>query len=283
MTDAFLAVDPDSNGKKIDLELIVVNGVTVYRERQVTADPTNPVGLAKVVNTDPASNAYALAVRPIPSAAAQPVSGVFFQATQPVSGVFFQATQPVSGPVTDAQLRASPVPVSGPLTDAQLRASAVPVSGTFFQGTQPISAASLPLPTGASTEATLAAIKAKTDNLDVALSTRTKPADTQPVSGTFWQATQPVSGAFFQATQPVSAAALPLPAGAATEATLALVARDATLGVVGPAPGAYTVLDRLGQVAGRLDTLIKGQLAAAARLATPTAARSTSSTLLHRS
>lgn len=35
------------------------------------------------------------------------------------------------------------------------------------------------LPTGASTEATLALIKAKTDNLDVALSTRTKPADAQ--------------------------------------------------------------------------------------------------------
>lgn len=107
---------------------------------------------------------------------------------------------------------------SSGLTDAQLRASAVAVS-----------LASVPLPTGASTEATLALIKAKTDNLDVALSTRTKPADTQkvdgsavtqPVSGTFWQATQPVSGpltdaqlrasavpvsgAFFQATQPVS-------------------------------------------------------------------------------
>lgn len=50
--------------------------------------------------------------------------------------------------------------------------------------TQPISATSLPLPTGASTEATLAAIKAKTDNLDVALSTRTKPADSQTVTGT---------------------------------------------------------------------------------------------------
>lgn len=37
--------------------------------------------------------------------------------------------------------------------------------------TQPVSAAALPLPTGASTEATLALIKAKTDNLDVALST----------------------------------------------------------------------------------------------------------------
>lgn len=68
--------------------------------------------------------------------------------TQPVSGTFFQATQPVSGP----------------LTDTQLRATAVPVSGTFFQATQPvsiaatvaISAASLPLPTGAATEASLA-------------------------------------------------------------------------------------------------------------------------------
>jgi hypothetical protein len=41
------------------------------------------------------------------------------------------------------------------LTDTQLRAAAVPVSGTFFQGTQPVSAASLPLPSGAATEATL--------------------------------------------------------------------------------------------------------------------------------
>ena len=68
-----------------------------------------------------------------------------------------------------------------------------------------------------------------------------------PVTGTFWQATQPVSiassvavtGAFWQATQPVSgtvtanagsgtfaisAASLPLPAGAATETTLATIA-----------------------------------------------------------
>lgn len=50
--------------------------------------------------------------------------------------------------------------------------------------TQPVSAATLPLPSGASTEATLALIKAKTDNLDVLLSTRTKPADTQTIAGT---------------------------------------------------------------------------------------------------
>ena len=84
--------------------------------------------------------------------------------------------------LTDAELRLTPVPVTGTvaatggLTDAQLRAGAVAVSGavtvsgtvtatptgtqavsgTFWQATQPVSAA----------------------NLDVALSTRLKPADT---------------------------------------------------------------------------------------------------------
>lgn len=144
---------------------------------------------------------------------------------------------PVSGPVTDDQLRASALPVtvvnfpaaqpvtdnggsltvdgtvsisggvavSGPLTDAQLRASAVPVSGSVsvsnFPVTQPVSAAALPLPTGASTEVTLALVKAKTDNLDVLLSTRTKPADQQHAI--------------------VDSSALPT--GASTEATLALI------------------------------------------------------------
>lgn len=50
------------------------------------------------------------------------VTGTFWQATQPVTGAFWQATQPVSlasvpshavtGPITNAELRASPVPVS---------------------------------------------------------------------------------------------------------------------------------------------------------------------------
>lgn len=86
-----------------------------------------------------------------------PVSGTFFQATQPVSGTFFQATQPVSGPLTDLQLRATPVPISGTVV------------------------------TGGLTDVQLRAT---------------------PVA---------VSGTFFQATQPVSAVALPLPANAAQE------------------------------------------------------------------
>jgi len=72
-----------------------------------------------------------------------------------------QGTLAVSGPLTDTQLRATAVPISGSvttggLTDTQLRATAVPVSGTFWQATQPVSAASLPLPTGAATNDTLA-------------------------------------------------------------------------------------------------------------------------------
>lgn len=133
--------------------------------------------------------------------------------------------QPVSGPLTDAQLRATPVPVSGTFFQATQPVSLVsvpthavtgtfwqatqPVSGTFWQATQPISVVSLPLPSGAATESTLGAISAKlpaalvSGRLDVNLGATI----TVPVSGTFWQATQPVSGTFWQATQPVSIAA----------------------------------------------------------------------------
>jgi len=70
---------------------------------------------------------------------------------------------------------------------------------------------------GGATEATLLLIKAKTDNLDVLLSTR---AVTGLTDAQLRAAAVPVSGAFFQATQPVSIAAVvtvdtELPAAAA--------------------------------------------------------------------
>jgi hypothetical protein len=139
------------------------------------------------------------------------------------------------------------------LTSSQTRACTK--SGTWaidsIGGTVAISAASLPLPTGAATSAKQPALgtagSASADVLSVqgvasmtALkvdgSGVTQPVSgtfwpsTQPVSGTFWQTTQPVSiasmpstpvtGTFWQATQPISAASLPLPAGAAQDATL---------------------------------------------------------------
>lgn len=132
--------------------------------------------------------------------------------------------------------------------------------------TQPISAASLPLPTGAATEATLLSIDGKLNSLGQKASAGSVPvviaSDQSPidVSVTNFPATQPISGtvtanqgtansaanrwpvqitdgtdlALVSAagallvdgsgvTQPISAAALPLPAGAATEATLSAI------------------------------------------------------------
>lgn len=54
------------------------------------------------------------------------------------TGTFWQATQPVSGPLTDAQLRASPVSISGSITATNASigttGSAPPASATLFGG-----------------------------------------------------------------------------------------------------------------------------------------------------
>jgi hypothetical protein len=175
----------------------------------------------------------------------------------------------VTGPLTDVQLRASAVPVSltsttitgsvavtGPLTNTELRATPVPVSGTVTANagtgtftvdgsavTQPVSAASLPLPTGASTSALQTAGNASLSSIDTKLTAPlsvTGPlTDTQlratpvPVSGTVTANLGTIAGvatettlsslltelqlkADLTETQPVSAASLPLPTGAAT-------------------------------------------------------------------
>ena len=99
------------------------------------------------------------------------VTGTFWQATQPVSGTFWQATQPVSGTFWQATQ-----PVSGPLTDTELRATPVPVSGTFWQATQPVSGtvtanAGTNLNTSAlALESTATSIKTAVETLDNAIS-----------------------------------------------------------------------------------------------------------------
>lgn len=75
-------------------------------------------------------------------------------------------------------------------------ANGLPVVGTFWQATQPVSVASLPLPAGAATAAGLTTINS--------------------TLGSPLQAGGAVSVSNFPATQPVSAASLPLPTGAAT-------------------------------------------------------------------
>ena len=84
------------------------------------------------------------------------------------------------------------------------------VDGTFFQATQPVSAAALPLPAGAATAALQLA-----DGHNVTVDNAAGGAAVNIQDG---GNSITVDGTFFQATQPVSAAALPLPAGAATAA-----------------------------------------------------------------
>ena len=107
-------------------------------------------------------------------------------------------------------------------------AGALKVDGSA--ATQPISAVALPLPTGAATEATLAKIPlaqasstaSQFGELVQGAATTAAPTyttgTTNPLSLTLTGAMRTDASA---TTQPISAVALPLPAGAATEATLA--------------------------------------------------------------
>ena len=172
---------------------VSLDTVTPANSRPLPVELINPGGAEDSYNTgnaDAGTQRVVLASNQPVVAVSGPLTDTELRATAvPVSGTFWQATQPVSGPfLTDAELRASAVTVSGPLTDTQLRASSVPVSGPFLTNAELRAAA-------------------------------------VPVSGTFWQVTQPVSGPLTDtelraSAVPVSAASLPLPAGAATEATL---------------------------------------------------------------
>lgn len=106
-----------------------------------------------------------------------------------------------------------------PALGAALTAASVPVNIASDQ-TVPISASSLPLPTGAATEATLSSID--TDTSTIAGDTTSIDGKTPALGAALTASSVPVNIASDQ-TVPVSAAALPLPSGAATEATLSSI------------------------------------------------------------
>jgi hypothetical protein len=160
-------------------------------------DGTN-VATVKAASTLPAATDKALVVTARDSI---PVTGTFWQATQPVSGTFWQATQPVSGTVTAN-------------AGTNLNTSALALDATLTGGTQQTKI------TDGTNVATVKAASTAAVATDKAVVVTQSPNNTVGVTGTFWQATQPVSGTFWQATQPISAASLPLPTGAAADATL---------------------------------------------------------------
>lgn len=155
-----------------------------------------PAGSGGLTNTELRASAVAVSLNSVPS---HPVTnaGTFAvqatlgaETTKVIGTVNVAGTIPISGALTDTQIRATPLAISGavstgllqPLTDTQLRATPIavagaffqatqpvsiasmpitPVTGTFFQAIQPISAVSLPLPSGAASETTLASINTK--------------------------------------------------------------------------------------------------------------------------
>jgi len=131
------------------------------------------------------------------------------------------------------------------------------------------------------TEATLALIKAKTDNLDTTLSslkTYTKVGSTdQTAANAKWlktaaDGTVAVDGS--AVIQPISATSLPLPLGAAAEATLATRLADATfagrIGEVQASPTANTLLGRVKDIVTQLTTQVRGLFDSAGNAITST-------------
>jgi len=188
--------------------------------------PAVETGLAKDVTllaVETAAEAIQAAVEGTLDVSVAGTVSVSIAGSVPVTGPLTDAelrasAVPISGTVT----------ASGPLTDTQLRASVVPVDGSGV--TQPISAVALPLPSGAATgtkqdtgNTSLASIDTKltspltvtgaltdtqlrasavpisvatlpnSSNLDVALSTRLKAADTLAGVTTVGTITNPVT------------------------------------------------------------------------------------------
>lgn len=131
----------------------------------------------------------------------------------------------------------------------------VAVTGTFFQGTQPVSAAVLPLPTGAATAAKQPALgtagAASSDVLSVQGVASMTPLKTDSSA----------------TTQPISASALPLPSGAST------AAKQAALGTAGsPSADVITVQGATSMTALKTDASATTQPISATALPLPTGA-----------
>lgn len=134
----------------------------------------------------------------------------------------------ITGPVTQSGTW-TVQPGNTPNTTAWLvtgTGGTFPVTGTFWQTTQPISAASLPLPTGASTSAnqpTAATLGSTTSGQTgtVAIGAVTTAAPTYSTTQSNALSLNTSGGLRVDGsgvTQPVSASSLPLPTGAATSA-----------------------------------------------------------------
>jgi hypothetical protein len=213
-TEATLA-NVEANTTSMDTTLSSISGNTANIETSVASIDTKTPALGQAF-----------------MAASVPVAIASNQSTLPVSA----ASLPLpTGAATEATL--SSINTKTPALGQAAMAASSPVVIASDQSAVPVSAASLPLPTGAATEVTLAAMSAK---LPAALGQLAMAASLS------------VAIASDQSTIPVSAASLPLPTGAATEATLAAL-NGKVANNFGAATGAVRTASQIGNATGAAD------------------------------
>lgn len=202
LTDAQLrATAVPVSGPATDAQLratpLPVSGtVGVSGNVEVTNDVGNPLPVSGTVTANAGTGPFPVSDNAgsltVDAPVATPVfvrlsDGAASIATLPVSGPLtdtqLRATPvPVSGTVTattggltDTQLRATAVPVSGPLTDTQLRATAVPVSGTVT-ATGPLTDTQLRA-TAVPVSGTVTAVQSVTQDYDTSGGTLNQPTN----------------------------------------------------------------------------------------------------------
>lgn len=184
------------------------------------------------------------------------VTGAFYPATQPISA----ASLPLPSLAATSTLQStinttlgSPFQAGGSIGN-----SSFGISGTLpaFTSTPTVNLGTL---NGAATAGNQATEIASLANLDVALSTRLKAADTLAAVTTVGTITNPVAvtGTFYQTTQPVSAASLPLPANAAKETSgnLAVIASNTNVLAAGISISEDSVIGCLNTIVGLLTAI----------------------------
>lgn len=65
IVDGIIQLPAEGAGKKVDTSELTVGTNLVERERDVVADPADPLGLARVRKTTPAAEDYGMAVRAV--------------------------------------------------------------------------------------------------------------------------------------------------------------------------------------------------------------------------
>ena len=145
-------VSVPAQSKVLDNTTVTTAYGIVYRQVVTLADPETPTNYQRVGSNGAYVDVRNVVSLPLPTGA----STAALQTSGNASLTSINTKLPsLDGGYVPVTIKNSSIEISN---DA---GNPVPVSGTFWQATQPVSAVSLPLPTGAATESTLSALSAK--------------------------------------------------------------------------------------------------------------------------